>query len=66
MPISNSCHDPAHSQIDTRWIKAESHELVGNVLLLENMENHSNICLTLLLLLLLSANHSPDSVKSKA
>lgn len=46
MPISNSFHDPAHSQINIRLITAESHDLVENVLLLKNVESHRNISLT--------------------
>lgn len=63
MPISNSVHDPAHSQINISLI-TESHDLVKNVLLLNNVESHKNISLTPLLFFL-SANFSPNCVKSK-
>lgn len=49
MPISNTFHDPAHSQINIRLITAKSHDLVENVLLLKtvmNIESHRNISLT--------------------
>lgn len=46
MPISNSAHDPVRSQINTSLITAESHDLVKNVLLLNNVESHKNISLT--------------------
>lgn len=62
MPISNSFHHPAHRQINIRLIQAESHDLVENVLLLKNVENHRNISLTPFFL---SENCSPDCVKSK-
>lgn len=66
MPISNSFHDPAHSQIDIRLITAESRDLVENILLLKNVESHRNISLTpLFFFFLIRANCSHDCVKSK-
>lgn len=64
MPISNSAHDPVRSQINISLITAESHDLVKNVLLLNNVESHKNISLTSLFFFL-SINFSLNCVKSK-